>query len=186
MTDTRSPVEEVQRQLDRAIAAIDEDRDRTAEAKERLKREVYDEARSQVVQQVEEEREKVEEDLRVARKMAFAPPVLQGKNIDEAFVAKWYYDECEKIKDIREPARILERLQVAVLLGNPVVAKSCLVAGYRLQNEQIVTRYFESFPDEEPYWQEFVSAAEAYNEWERARNTFSAGSRIRPLEPYLA
>ena len=179
-------VEDVQRQLDRAIAAIDEDRDRTAEAKDRLKREVYNEARSKVVQQVEEERERVEEDLRVARKMAFAPPVLQGKNIDEAQVARWYHGEIEKLKGEREPAKILEQLQDAVLFSNPVRAKACLCQGYRLQNEQIVSRYFEAYPDEEPYWQEFVRAAEQYNELEVARNTFSAGARIRPLEHYLA
>jgi len=182
----RSSVEDIQRQLDRAIVAIDEDRDRTAESKERLKREVYNEARSKVVQEVEEEREKVEEDLRVARKMAFAPPVLQGSRIDEVQVAKWYFEECEKIKDVREPARVLEMLHDAVLLSNPVKAKACLVQGYRLHNETIVTRYFEAYPDEEPHWQEFVEAAEAYNAWEKARNTFSAGSRIRPLEHYLA
>jgi hypothetical protein len=39
---------------------------------------------------------------------------------------------------------------------------------------------------ERTVWDDFVETAEAYNEWERASHLFSASSRLRPLEHYLA
>jgi hypothetical protein len=39
---------------------------------------------------------------------------------------------------------------------------------------------------ERTVWDDFVEAVEAYNEWERASHLFSASSRLRPLEHYLA
>src|SRR5215211_8027143 len=101
-------VEDVQRQLDISVARVHEDLDKTAEAKNSMIEQLYSEARAKVVQDVEREREALEEDLRIARREAFAPPVLEGRNIDEAFVAKWYHEEIEKLRDETAPAKVLE------------------------------------------------------------------------------
>jgi hypothetical protein len=112
MPHQQQSVEDVQRQLDRAVASINEDIDLTREAKNRMVREVYDRARSQVARDVQDGREELEADLKVARRMAFAPPVLEvpeGRRPDPAYVAKWYADEVDKMREIRDPSEI-ERL----------------------------------------------------------------------------
>ncbi|HVF02134.1 MAG TPA: hypothetical protein VNA27_12490 [Rubrobacteraceae bacterium] len=183
---SKSSVEDVQRQLDRAVARIHEDLDLTAEAQNRLVREVYEKARDQVSRDVEDGREDLEADLRVARRMAFAPPVVEGKRIDESHVARWYADEVDKVRQIREPKQLEQRFQDALLINNLCAAKAILVRAYELRNNTLVGRYFESFPDERDVWDNFIEAAEAYNEWERAQRLFSTPNRLKPLESYLA
>ena len=179
-------VDDVQRTLDNAVRRIHEDLDKTAEARNRLVREVYSQARTQLEQDVEAERERIEEDLRVARREAFAPPILEGCRIDDAFVAKWYHEEIEKLKDERESQKVMEMLQEAVLFNNLPKAKAILCKGYQMGNSEIVRRYLENFPDEQQAWDNLVEASEAYNQFEKVQHMFSAGSRLRPIEAYLA
>ena len=190
MPHQQQSVEDVQRQLDRAVASINEDIDLTAEAKRRMVEEVYDKARSQVARDVQDGKEELEADLAVARRMAFAPPDLTasdgGRRPDPAFVAKWYAEEVDRLREIRDPSEIERLLQEALLVNNVVRCKAILVRAYELRNQTLVARYFESFPDERAVWDNFVEAAEAYNQWERASHMFSASSRLRPLEHYLA
>jgi hypothetical protein len=183
---SKSPVEDVQRQLDRAVARIHEDLDLTAEARNRLVKEVYEEARSKVARDVQDGKEELEADLKVARRMAFAAPVLEGRRIDDSFVQWWYQQEIDKVREIREPKELEKRLQDALLTNNLCAAKAILVRAYELRNNTLVARYFENFPDERSAWDNFVEAAEAWNEFERASRLFSASSRLKPLEAYLA
>jgi hypothetical protein len=186
MPQNISSVQDVQRQLDNAVARIHEDIDLTEEARNRMVKEVYEEARSKVARDVQDGKEELEADLKVARRMAFAPPVIEGRRVDESFVARWYADEVDKVRQITEPKELERRLQDALLINNLPAAKAILVRGYELRNTLIVTRYFESFPDERDVWDNFTEAAEAFNEFERASHLFSASSRLKPLEHYLA
>jgi hypothetical protein len=86
----------------------------------------------------------------------------------------------------RSPEELLKQLQKAELLNDPFLAKACLVQGYRLGNSTVVGRYLDVYPDERVFWDEFSEAAERLNEFERAMNTFSAPSRLKPLEHYLS
>lgn len=186
MLHSQQSVEDTQRQLDRAVASIHEDLDLTNEAKNRMVREVYDKARSQVARDVQDGKEELEADLRVARRMAFAPPVLEGRRIDDAFVAWWYAQEIEKVREIREPQELEHLFHQAELTNNLCLSKAILVRAYELRNQHIVTLYFEAHEDERAAWDNFVEAAEAWNQWEKAAHLFSASSRLRPLEAYLA
>lgn len=182
-------VETAQKQLDAAVQRIHRDIDLTAEARNRMVEDVYSKARDEVFQEFQAEREKLELDMREARRLAFAPPILEvseGRKPDPALVAKWYYEEIEKLKEIREPAKLEEVLQEALLLNNLPLAKAVLVRGYQLGNSMLVGRCFESFPDERGYWDNFIEKAEAYNAHEKSMSMFGAASRLRPLEHYLA
>src|SRR5919107_6170252 len=101
MLHQQQSVEDVQRQLDRAVASIMEDIDLSEQAKDRMVKEVYEQARSQVARDVQEGKDELLADLAVARRMAFAPPVVEvseGRRPDPAFVAKWYADEVDKVR----------------------------------------------------------------------------------------
>jgi hypothetical protein len=189
MPQNISSVEDVQRQLDNAVARIHEDLDLRDEAKNRMIEEVHEEARSRVAREVQEGREDLEADLKVARRMAFAPPpltVTEGRRPDPAYVARWYSDEVDRVREMREPTQLEHEFQQAMLTNNVVRAKAILVRAYELQNDRLVGLYFESFPEERDVWDNFVEAAQAYNSWEKASHLFSASSRLRPLEHYLA
>ncbi len=182
-------VADIQRQLDRAVASIHEDLDLADHAKERMIREVYSEARSKVIQDAQEQKGDLEADLRAARRVAFAPPVLEvpeGRRPDPAIVAKWFYDEIDSLKEVTEPGELEKILQEALLMSNHPRAKACLIRGYELANSNIITKYYESYPDEKDFWDAYVEAAENFNEWERGMGMFSAPSRLKPLEHYLA
>jgi hypothetical protein len=186
MPQNQGMVEDIGRQLDNAVARIHEDLDLTNEAKNRMIKEVYQEARSKIVQDAEEAREDLEADLRVARRTALAPPALQGSRIDEAQVAKWYFEEIQERKEISEPLKLEEVLNEAILYNNVVRAKAVLCRAYAMGNSRLVGRYLESFPEEEAAWDDLQNAAEAYNEWERGAQFFGTSGRLAPLEHYLA
>src|SRR5215212_8454193 len=163
-------VEDIQRKLDRAVENINADLDLKDESKARMIKDVYSEARSEAIQQAEAEKEDLLIELKIARRKAFAPPVLQdvdGRKPDAVTIQQAYMRAYEKLEDVRDPEEILQRLQKADLLNDPFTAKACLVRGYELGNSTIVGRYFESMPDERPFWDDFTAAAEAYNEHER-------------------
>jgi hypothetical protein len=183
-----TPVEDVQRKLDRAIQNINSDLDLKDESKERMIRDVYQEARSEAIQEAQTALEDAEIEMKIARRLAFAPPVIEteGRRPDPVAVQQAYVRSYEKLEDVRDPNEILQALQKAELLNDPFMAKACLVRGYELGNSTIVGRYFDCYPDERAFWDDFTEAAEAYNELERAMSMFSASSRLRPLEQYLA
>jgi hypothetical protein len=149
---------------------------------------VYAEARSEAIQLAEQERQELEVEMKIARRKAFAPPVIEteGRRPDPVVVQQAYMRACEKLENVREPNEVLRYLQKAELLNDPFLAKACLVRGYELENSLIVSRYFDVYPDEKAYWDEFSDAAEALNEWERGMSFFSAPNRLRPLDHYLA
>jgi hypothetical protein len=188
MPKTLRSIEDVQRKLDRAIQTINSDLDLRDEAKERQIKQIYSEARSNAIQIAERERENLEIEMRVARRKAFAPPVIEaeGRRPDPVTVQQAYARAVEKLEEIRDPQEVLRHLQKAELLNDPFLAKACLVRGYELENSLIVSRYFDVYPDEKQVWDEFSDSAERYNEHERAMSMFSASSRLRPLEAYLA
>jgi hypothetical protein len=144
--------------------------------------------RAQVIAEVEKEKEDLEIAMKIARRAAFAPPVIEaeGRRPDPVLVQQSYMKAIEKLEDIRDPQEILKQLQKAELLNDPFLAKACLVRGYQLQNSTVVGRYFDVYPDERGFWDAFIDAAEEYNAHEKAQSFFSAPHRLRPLEHYLA
>ena len=180
--------EDIQRKLDRAVEMINADLDTKAEAKDRQIKEVYEKARSEAIQHAQAEKEDLEVAMRIARRKAFAPPVIEtdGRRPDPVVVQQAYMRAVEKLEEFTEQEEILRQLQKAELLNDPFLGKACLVRGYQLNNSTIVGRYFDVYPDEKPVWDEFMDAAEAYNEHERGMSFFSASHRLRPLESYLA
>ena len=182
-------VEDIQRKLDRAVEMINADLDTKAEAKERQIKEIYSKARSEAIQQAQAEKEDLEIDMKIKRRKAFSPPVLDsvdGRRPDPVAVQQAYMRAVEKLEEFTEQEEILRQLQKAELLNDPFLAKACLVRGYQLNNSTIVGRYYDTYPDEKPVWDEFMDAAERYNEHERGMSFFSASHRLRPLESYLA
>jgi hypothetical protein len=181
--------EDAQRALDNAVKRINEMTDLKEEARERMVRDVYSKARAKVVQDAEEAKQELLADLRAARRVAFAPPDLTpsdgGRRPDPAFVAWWYAQEIQKVREIREPRELEHMLQEALLTNNLPACKAVLIRAYELQNERLVTQYFESFPEELDAYENYSAAAEALNEWERAQNSFSSPHRLPPLEKYL-
>ena len=177
--------EDAQRALDNAVKRINQQVDLKEEARERMIRDVYSKARAKVVQDAEEEKQELLADLRAARRVAFAPPSVEGRKVDDGFIAWWYAQEIEKVREIREPQQLEHMLQEALLVNNLPACKAVLVRAYELQNERLVTQYFESFPEELDAWENYNAAAEALNEWEKAQNSFSSPHRLPPLEKYL-
>jgi hypothetical protein len=177
-------VEDTQRRLDKAVKAIHRDLDLKDQAKERMIRDVYEQARTEAIQAEQEEKERLEIEMKVARRAAFAPPVVKGA--DPVSTQQAYSYAYERIEDERDPQLLLERLQKAELLNDPFMAKAILVRGYELGNSTIVGRYFDVYPDERGYYDDFIEKAEEFNAQEKAMSLFSACNRIRPLEHYLA
>lgn len=182
-------VEDIQRKLDIAVQRVHDDLDLKEEAKQRMIEEVYSEARSQAIQWAEAQKEELLITLKIARRKAFSPPVLQdvdGRKPDAVTVQQAFMRSYEKLEQVMDQEELLRQLQKAELLNDPFLAKACLVRGYELENSTVVGRFFDAYPDERPVWDEFMDAAEAYNEWEKGQSFFSAAHRLRLLEHYLA
>src|SRR5919112_2133193 len=148
MDQLNRSAEDAQRALDNAVRRINENVDLKEESRERMIRDVYSKARAKVVQDAEEEKQELLADLRAARRIAFAPPSVEGRKVDDGFIAWWYAQEIEKVREIREPQHLEHLLQEALLVNNLPACKAVLVRAYELQNERLVTQYFESFPEE--------------------------------------
>ena len=101
--------EDAQRALDNAVKRINQQVDLKEEARERMVRDVYSKARAKVVQDAEEEKQELLAALRAARRIAFAPPSVEGRKVDDGFIAWWYAQEIEKVREILEPQQ-LERM----------------------------------------------------------------------------
>src|SRR5215212_8914804 len=110
MTETAGAfVEETQRKLDQAVKAIHRELDLKDEAKERMIRDVYEQARTEAIQAEQELRDQLEIEMKIARRAAFAPPQVEGA--DPVSCQQAYSYAYEKIEEERDPNVLMHKLQ---------------------------------------------------------------------------
>ncbi len=180
MRDFPSQISDVQRRYEANVRSIQNEVDRTQEYKAREIARVYSEATQRAQEIFQNEKDRLEVELKAARHTAFQP-VLKGA--DPASLWDSYRSCLAEAKKITTPNDLQAAMEEAEMIGDSVKAKALLYRAYELQDSKSVGTYLHNHPDEKPIWDKLVQASEDDNEFEH-QAMFNRLSRFKRPEEW--
>ena len=142
--------------LERRLADIRADEDLTREAKARMMRPVYEEAKREERRLHEERRSGLVERARAAERKAFAAPALHGS--DPALVQMNYRAALDSVEGITDPGALARKLERAVITGDKTLARAVAWRANDYGADRVVTAYLDSDEDARKDWTEWADA----------------------------
>lgn len=179
MSALESQIQELQRKYDTAVGNVMADRDSSIEYKAKLISSVYDETRTKAEKVISDERDKLEVELRSARREVFQP-VLEGARDSASLWAS--YREClDRAKKLTSPSEVREALNEAELVGDDLMAKALQWRAVQLGDSKSLDLYLGPRPEEARKYERLIEASEAWNAFEKGL-VFHGLSRFRQPE----
>jgi hypothetical protein len=123
----------------------------------------YDKAKNAYLQLADEYRSDVQCRLEETRKAAFSAPRVGN---DRALDTLVYRDALDRSSGVQESRDLSDMLDRAEVIGDVPLARAVLYRAYHLGDESVVHAYFQKYPKELRAWDEFMDAAQEYNQLE--------------------
>jgi hypothetical protein len=178
-------VDSIQREYDRRVQEVMADLTRSESYRQEMAEKFYNDAREDILEEVQSRKQKLELDVRATRRIAFAAPEVPGAK-DAATAMLAYRSALDRTERVDTQGELEELLQSAELVGDEYLSKACLVRGYSLGSSRVVGRYLEFRPEEMKKYEAFMDASEELNEHTKTEGLFGAASRLRKPEQYRA
>jgi hypothetical protein len=180
MPDFPQQISDVQRRYEANVRTIQNEIDRKEEYKAREIQRVYDDATQKAQEIFQNEKDRLEVELKAARHTAFQP-VLKGA--DPAALWDSYRSCLAEAKRITTANDLQAAMEEAEMIGDAVKAKALLYRAYELQDGKSVGTYLHNHPEEKPVWDQLVKASEDVNEFEK-QAMFNRLSRFKRPEEW--
>jgi vacuolar-type H+-ATPase subunit E/Vma4 len=177
-------VEDVSRDYDSKARRVLEDATLRAEYQREVLETLYDEAREQIQKQIDEERETLEDNLRVARRLLFQSADMEG-NKDKALLYMLYHHHLEKVWEMDSANELDRYFQRVTLVDDVVGIKACLVRAVELSQTDIVNRILHEYPSWQEVFEHYTEASEELREYSRSPHAFFGSGRLRTPREYL-
>jgi hypothetical protein len=181
MSTVESQIASLQDRYDRQAKTIMGDIDRSVDYRARELQRVYDETRQKAQNALDDERDRLEVELRAARREVFQP-VLEGAR-DAATLWDSYRACIAEAKKPTSASEVREALQEAEKIGDDLMAKALQHRAVELGDTKSLELYLAPRPQERQKYEELIRASEEWNEFERQHLVFGL-SRFRKPEEY--
>jgi hypothetical protein len=176
--------EEIARQYDRNVQAVLEDVTLRREYQEQMVEKLYSEAREQIQNQIDREREELEVALRAARRLAFSCPEVPG-NKDKVLLMMHYTKHLEKVAEIDSQQALERYLQRVTLVDDIVGIKAVLTRAFELSLTDTVNKVLAEYPEWEEAFTAFQEASIDLRDYSRSPHAFFGAGRLRSPREYL-
>ena len=168
---------------DRRAREAAESMDYTVEAKAKTISKIYDEATQKAQELVEKEADRLEVNLRAARR-EINQPKLQGAK-DSATLWLAYRDALKEAKAINTTSELREAYHAAELVGDDLKAQALVMTkALDLNDTKTLEDYLNSRgPEVKRDYMRYIEAVSDWNEWQRG-SIFSGLSRFKKPSEY--
>ncbi len=173
-------LDSLQTSYDRRVKETLADADLSQEYKAELVARLYDEAREKAQKLIDAERDRLEAELRAARRAVFEPDLGGAK--DGAALRASYRERLEHAKKLTSADEVGEALEEAELTGDDLMAKALLYRAFALGDTESVGAYLASRPQEAANYEAFMAISEEWNEFERYCALFGPSRFCEPSE----
>jgi hypothetical protein len=142
---------------------------------------IYDETRQKAQNLLDEERDRLEVELRAARRGAFQPTLAGAR--DSATLWSAYRECLDRAKKLNSPNEVREAMSESFLLGDDLMSRALLFRAFSIGDSKSVKMFLDEHPEDQKNYDQFVQASEEWNQFEKS-SLFFGLSRFRKPQEY--